>query len=64
MIKPQEFILAKMKNKNYYNIRIKMGFSKINRVLLEVRGPAIVYVRKPDFSETIRKYQFRIQNTK
>ena len=60
-VNPESFIACKMTNKKSYSIKTKLGVTKFNRALLSFQGPAILYMCKPDFSDTVRKYKYRLK---
>lgn len=54
LINPQEFLFAVIERPSAYRIAVNLGLMSLNRVMIEVIGPATVYRRVPDPSDTER----------
>lgn len=59
-INPAVFVAAAMKNKKCYKVKTSISPTKFNRGTLRFEGPARIYILKPDLSETMTKYRYKM----
>lgn len=59
-INPAVLVACAMKDKKSYKVKTSINPTKFNRGTLRFEGPARVFILKPDLSETMVKYRYKM----